>query len=44
MGFWQSKMRYRSSDELADIAVQFATRKIPLDVLVIGENQSHRLD
>lgn len=81
MGFWQSKMRYRSSDELvmtcnvgrifiiadlqfarhelvmscnvirlriietqADIAVQFATRKIPLDVLVIGENQLHRLD
>ena len=35
MGFWQSKMRYRSSDELADIAVQFAQRKIPLDVLVI---------
>jgi alpha-D-xyloside xylohydrolase len=35
MGFWQSKMRYRSSDELADIAVQFADRKIQLDVLVI---------
>lgn len=35
MGFWQSKMRYRSSDELADIAVQFNLRKLPLDVLVI---------
>ena len=44
MGFWQSKMRYRSSDELVDIAVQFATRTIPLDVLVIGETQSHMLE
>lgn len=35
MGFWQSKMRYRSSDELADIALAFASRQIPLDVLVI---------
>ena len=35
MGFWQSKMRYRSSDELVDIAEGFAARKIPLDVLVI---------
>ena len=35
MGFWQSKMRYRSSDEIVDIAMQFAQRKVPLDVLVI---------
>jgi alpha-D-xyloside xylohydrolase len=29
MGFWQSKMRYRSSDELVDIAQGFADRQVP---------------
>jgi alpha-D-xyloside xylohydrolase len=35
MGFWQSKMRYRTSDELVDVAQGFADRHIPLDVLVV---------
>ena len=35
MGFWQSKMRYRTSDELADVALGFAQRNLPVAVLVI---------
>jgi len=34
-GFWQSKMRYRTSDEIVDVAAGFAQRGIPLSVLVI---------
>ena len=35
MGFWQSKMRYRTADELVNVAQGFADRRVPLDVLVI---------
>ena len=34
-GFWQSKMRYRTSDEIVDVAQGFASRGIPLSVLVM---------
>jgi alpha-D-xyloside xylohydrolase len=34
-GFWQSKLRYRSQDELLDIARQYRRRGLPLSVIVI---------
>jgi alpha-glucosidase (family GH31 glycosyl hydrolase) len=34
-GFWQSKMRYRTSDELVDIAQEYKQREVPLSVIVI---------
>ena len=34
-GFWQSKMRYRSQEELLNIAREYKKRDIPLSVIVI---------
>jgi hypothetical protein len=34
-GFWQSKMRYRTSDELVGIAQGYAQREVPVAVVVI---------
>jgi alpha-glucosidase (family GH31 glycosyl hydrolase) len=34
-GFWQSKMRYRTSDELLDVAAGYTSRNISLSVIVI---------
>ncbi len=33
-GFWQSKLRYRSQDELMEVAREFARRGLPLSVIV----------
>lgn len=35
MGFWQSKLRYRTQDELLSIAREYKRRGLPLDVIVI---------
>ncbi|WP_306118230.1 MULTISPECIES: TIM-barrel domain-containing protein [unclassified Roseitalea] len=35
MGFWQCKLRYRTQDEVLDIARQYKRRGLPLDCLVI---------
>ena len=29
-GFWQSEMRYRTADEIVEVAEQYAARKVPL--------------
>lgn len=34
-GFWQSKLRYRTQDELLAVAREYAARGLPLSVLVI---------
>ena len=34
-GFWQSKNRYRSQDELLDVAKNYYDRKIPVGIIVI---------
>ncbi len=34
-GFWQSKMRYRSQEELLEVAREYKRRNIPLSVIVI---------
>ena len=34
MGFWQSKLRYRTRDELMAVAREYKKREIPLDVIV----------
>ena len=34
-GFWQSKMRYRTQDELLSVAREYKQRNIPLSVIVI---------
>src|SRR5439155_20431528 len=34
-GFWQSKLRYRSQDELLAVAREYARRGLPLSVIVI---------
>ena len=33
-GFWQSKLRYRTQDELLGVAREFAARELPLSVIV----------
>jgi alpha-D-xyloside xylohydrolase len=33
-GFWQSKLRYRTQDELLDVAREYAKRGLPLSVIV----------
>lgn len=35
MGFWQSKLRYRTQDELVAVAREYRERGLPLDVIVI---------
>ncbi|QXJ30927.1 glycoside hydrolase family 31 protein [Saccharolobus shibatae] len=34
-GYWQSKERYKSQDELVSVVKEFRERKIPLDVIVL---------
>lgn len=33
-GFWQSKERYQSFKELADVVAEYRTRRLPMDVIV----------
>lgn len=35
MGFWQSKLRYRTQEELLGVAREYKRRGLPLDVIVI---------
>lgn len=35
MGFWQSKLRYQTQDELLEVAREYCRRKVPLSVIVI---------
>lgn len=35
LGLWQSKLRYRTQDEVLDVAREYRRRGIPLDVIVI---------
>lgn len=35
MGFWQSKCRYRTQQELLEVAREYKRRNLPLDVIVI---------
>lgn len=35
MGFWQSKCRYRTQEELLEVAREYKRRGLPLDVIVI---------
>lgn len=35
MGFWQSKLRYQTQEELLDVAREYKKRDIPLSVIVI---------
>ncbi|KAF3766202.1 family 31 glycoside hydrolase [Cryphonectria parasitica EP155] len=35
LGFWQSKLRYQTQDELLAVAREYKRRNLPLDVLVI---------
>ena len=34
-GFWQSKLRYRTQDELLAVAREYASRGLPLSVIVV---------
>lgn len=34
MGFWQSRERYKTQQELLDVVKEFRSRKIPLDIIV----------
>lgn len=35
MGYWQSRERYKSSDELVDVVKEYRKRRIPLDNIVL---------
>lgn len=35
MGFWQSKLRYRTQEELLNIAREYKRRGLPIDVIVV---------
>lgn len=35
LGFWQSKLRYQTQDEVLAVAREYRRRKLPIDVLVI---------
>lgn len=35
MGFWQSKLRYVTQDQVLEVAREYKKRKLPLDVIVI---------
>lgn len=35
LGFWQSKLRYQTQEELISIAKEYKRREIPLDVIVV---------
>ncbi|MBQ2574370.1 MAG: hypothetical protein II575_09125, partial [Bacteroidales bacterium] len=34
-GFWQCKLRYRNQEEVLNVAREYHSRKLPLDVIVI---------
>lgn len=34
LGFWQSKLRYQTQEELLEVAREYRRRKLPLDVIV----------
>ena len=34
-GFWQSRQRYTTQDELLDVVAEYRKRKIPLDNIVL---------
>jgi alpha-D-xyloside xylohydrolase len=34
-GFWQSRLRYRTQDELLEVAREYASRGLPLSVIVV---------
>ena len=34
MGFWQSRERYKTQQELLDVVKEFRTRQVPIDVIV----------
>lgn len=38
MGFWQSRERYKTQDELVDVVQTFRNKKIPLDNIVLDWN------
>ena len=35
MGFWQSKLRYQTQEELLEVAREYKRRNLPIDVIVI---------
>ena len=35
MGFWQSRERYKTQDEILETVAEFRKRKIPLDNIVL---------
>ncbi len=35
MGFWQCKLRYRTQEELLEVAREYKRRQLPIDVIVI---------
>lgn len=35
MGFWQSKLRYRTQEELLNVAREYKRRGLPIDVIVV---------
>ncbi|EEU42880.1 uncharacterized protein NECHADRAFT_84195 [Fusarium vanettenii 77-13-4] len=35
LGFWQCKLRYQSQEELLEVARQYKSRNIPLDLIVV---------
>jgi alpha-D-xyloside xylohydrolase len=37
-GFWQSRQRYKTQDELVDVVKEYRKRKIPLDNIVLDWN------
>lgn len=38
MGFWQSRERYKTQDELLDVLKEFRSRQIPIDNIVLDWN------
>ncbi len=38
MGFWQSRERYKTQDELLDVLAEFRKRQIPIDNIVLDWN------
>ena len=35
LGFWQSKLRYQTQEELLEIAREYKKRNLPIDFIVI---------
>ena len=38
MGYWQSRERYKTQDELLDVVAEYRKRNIPLDNIVLDWN------